>query len=183
MQEEILRTRLLLCGSHTTLNLMNAFCLSYCLRSSYLSQYTVLYPLKLYIWNCNTVPEHTRTLCNSFFEQVFKWSQVCLFFSFYPKFSHGHMLRSAALKLSVQAVSTDNLFYFWPTQGFVLYYNVKLLLSGIKCIIFSVLDIAASVICFVLNCNAFFPRIVLQVTEHFISYSLCLSVTVSLSSI
>lgn len=49
MQEKILRTRLHFCGSHATLNLMNAFCLSYCLRLPCLSQYTVLYMQKLYI--------------------------------------------------------------------------------------------------------------------------------------
>lgn len=64
MQEKIHRIRLYFCGSHATLNLMNALCLSYCLRLPYLSEYTspLLYMQKLYIPNCSRVPEPTWPL-------------------------------------------------------------------------------------------------------------------------
>lgn len=48
MQEKILRTRLHFYGSHATLNLMNAFCLSYCLRSPCLSVHSALHAEALY---------------------------------------------------------------------------------------------------------------------------------------
>lgn len=48
--------------------------------------------------------------------------------------------RHPVCKDTVHAVSTNNLFCFWPTQGFILYYTVKLFLSGIKGILFSVLE-------------------------------------------
>ena len=96
MQEKILRTRLHFCGSHATLNLMNALCRSYCLRLPCLSQYTVLYMQKLYIQNCNRVLEPTRPLCNSLLNVfIFKLSL------FYPKLSFGHVSCHTALKLSL----------------------------------------------------------------------------------
>lgn len=138
MQEKIPRTRLHFYGSHATLNLMNAFRLSYCLRLPCLSQYTVLYMQKLYIWNCNRVPEPTWPLCNSSLNTFSNGHSFC----FIPKVQSWSHVLSYCIK-TVQAVSTMNLFCFVFD---LLFYTVKLFLSGIKGILFSVLDITTSVI-------------------------------------
>lgn len=107
------------------------FCLSYCSRLPCLSQYTLLYMQKLYIQNCNGVPERTRPLCNSFlfcFERVFKMVTVfaltmsqssvlvtchaILHYNSCCKCGQTETWRQPVCNGTAQAVSTNNLLCF-----------------------------------------------------------------------
>lgn len=181
MQEKILRTRLHFYGSHATLNLMNAFCLSYCLRSPCLSVHSALHAEALY-FIFQIVIEFLNV--HGLFAIVFlnMISNGSLFFAFYPKLSFGHVSCHTTLKLSLYKPFLQIICSVLdPLKGFVLNYTVKLFLSGIKSNLFS------SVISFfVFNCNASFLTAlsvilcVCQLPAPLVQFPLCIVVAVAL---
>lgn len=139
MQEKILRTRFLICGSHATLNLLNAFCLSSCLRSPRLSIHSALQAEALES-NCNWVSEPTlfAIILWTHFERVFCFcrskvdSDSFFFFSMCPDIlcsdSWCTCRRTVTWKTALYTASTDLFFSCWSTQGFVLQLHCEVIL-------------------------------------------------------